>query len=438
MCGIVGLISKQHNGFWAQERDLFRNMLVADTLRGEDSTGVFGVTGSGEVDILKGDADGHLFTKCTDYRMFHNKITSSYKVVIGHNRKATQGVVKPENAHPFNIGRIVMVHNGAVYNADKLNKEGEVDSEAIASELSKHDAASALGNINGAFALAWYDLNDQTINLARNDKRPLWVLSYPGCWVISSEFGLAAWLQGREGIKPDEEPMSVPVNRILRWSIKDRIKSPEILEFTEYKEPVKPMWEQPVRHIETSNQHTNLPIFGNKGITSKYPQHKGDSVRFIIVDDKDGDHGGKLVLGHPVIDGQRDENIIIRYPMTQEDFNKFETSMYKFELFEGKIRGMSVYQGVILWYVTDVKPVQEYKSKNGHVMDILEAEVIIRNGCPKCTNKIDLADICNTIIKPKKYGGGCRILCKDCIDTSIEKAKVRRLQPVADQPHVIH
>ena len=43
MCGIVGIATKQNNGFTSAEGDMFRDMLYLDAFRGWDSTGVFGV-----------------------------------------------------------------------------------------------------------------------------------------------------------------------------------------------------------------------------------------------------------------------------------------------------------------------------------------------------------------------------------------------------------
>ena len=43
MCGIVSLISKRAGGFYNPDTDIFSQMLFADTVRGVDSTGVFGV-----------------------------------------------------------------------------------------------------------------------------------------------------------------------------------------------------------------------------------------------------------------------------------------------------------------------------------------------------------------------------------------------------------
>src|SRR5687767_11552959 len=130
MCGIVGLISKSGSfPFYAE--DLFTNMLRMDSIRGEDSTGIFGVTKDGNCDIVKGNADGYLFTRTGDYQEFINRMGKHYRIVVGHNRSATTGAVTAENAHPFREKHIVLVHNRTIHNKEKLNNEVEVDSHAI-------------------------------------------------------------------------------------------------------------------------------------------------------------------------------------------------------------------------------------------------------------------------------------------------------------------
>src|SRR5688500_12478979 len=99
MCGIVGIIAKSNAGFYNDQADLLEQMLLCDTLRGPDSTGVFGVTKNGNVSILKAAVPGYDFIKTPEFRNFRGNMIQRYTAVIGHNRKATKGSVKPENAH---------------------------------------------------------------------------------------------------------------------------------------------------------------------------------------------------------------------------------------------------------------------------------------------------------------------------------------------------
>ena len=127
MCGIIGLVSKVMGGFDYWSDDLFTDLLKADTIRGPDSTGVFGVAKSGEIDVIKGNTEAYKFIKCRQFANFRKKIYQDYRIVIGHNRKATTGAVSSHNAHPFREKHIVLVHNGTLRSTDELTKDKEIE-----------------------------------------------------------------------------------------------------------------------------------------------------------------------------------------------------------------------------------------------------------------------------------------------------------------------
>src|SRR6266853_5475530 len=157
MCGIVALISKEPRGLFAFDRELFEEGLVADTVRGMDSTGVFGVSMRNELHVVKQGIDAITFMRSPSYKEWADKIPS-YRAIIGHNRKATSGNVNSENAHPFKENNITLVHNGMLWNAKEINKEVEVDSHALCHSFATKGAKETLKDVSGAFALIWYNL----------------------------------------------------------------------------------------------------------------------------------------------------------------------------------------------------------------------------------------------------------------------------------------
>ena len=300
MCGIVGLIAKNANGFSIDECDLFTNMLQMDTIRGDDSTGAFGVDEDGKIDIIKGDTDGWTFTQCKNYSDFRQRIYSNYKLVIGHNRAATKGAVSPHNAHPFKEDKIVLVHNGTIYNKDDLAKDTDVDSHAITKALSKADAATALNQIHGPFALVWFDGNTKSLNLARNNERPLFLIEYLNFWTISSEPGLPYWLAGRSNNKPVNVPKLVPTEKILQFRLDTLKNGYSEVDFDNYvyKAP-------PVSHTYPISG-TDLTARRSLHIVSSQsdrpcPIKQGDTIIF-NVDEVKHEEGEKVwtIFGHPI------------------------------------------------------------------------------------------------------------------------------------------
>lgn len=60
-----------------------------------------------------------------------------------------------------------------------------------------HGEDETIKKIDGAFALVWYNGATKTLNLTRNDDRPLHLIECSNCWIISSELGLGLWIAER-------------------------------------------------------------------------------------------------------------------------------------------------------------------------------------------------------------------------------------------------
>lgn len=221
MCGIVGLINKSKFGFNKAELDAFELMLFMDTLRGDDSTGVFLVTNDGSVQIAKEVGDGANFLRSKEWQAMRSKAFTSGWAIIGHNRKATKGSVTDENAHPFwDDDKIVLVHNGSLWNHKQI-ADTEVDSHAICKLLAREpDHEAALQQLNGAFALVWYDVEPQNLHLVRNDQRPLSHTANHNAWFISSEKSIMDFALTRAGVqKLEYEPVSFPDGNLHCWHL---------------------------------------------------------------------------------------------------------------------------------------------------------------------------------------------------------------------------
>lgn len=149
---------------------MFKELLTVDVIRGPHSTGVAAVTEKREVLIAK---EACLPTNLFKSSAFKNIMNVSTNVLIGHNRYATQGAINSTNAHPFKHGGIVGVHNGTLVHQALLPDylDYQVDSENIVHSLNKLGSKETWNKVNGAAALVWWDMKDNTLHFLRNDER---------------------------------------------------------------------------------------------------------------------------------------------------------------------------------------------------------------------------------------------------------------------------
>jgi hypothetical protein len=149
-------------------------LLILDAVRGIDSTGIAAVGKDAEVRVVK--AVGNPY-ELLEHRMFKPTLNRANRVVIGHNRWATQGKVDRKNAHPFDFDNIVGAHNGTLKSRFKLLDHSmfQVDSENLFYHIEHLGLTDALDNMDGAWALTWWNREEESLNLLRNKERPLWV-----------------------------------------------------------------------------------------------------------------------------------------------------------------------------------------------------------------------------------------------------------------------
>ncbi len=423
MCGIVGLISKRVNGFDFKAAELFTSMLQMDSIRGEDSTGVFGVDADGKVDIIKADTHAWQFTRCKQYGDFEHRIYSTYRIVVGHNRAATKGKVTAENAHPFKADNITCVHNGTIYNHDELDSSTEVDSHAITKELAKKDAKAALNSIHGPFALVWYDATQQTINLARNNDRPLFLLDYEDWWAVSSEPGLPYWLAGRDGSKVLGPPKIVPVERLLQFKLDELARGFQEVEYDNYvwkSTYTAPTFTAPIRPQGEPHLHIVHPS-SSKSTTLTWKQ--GDEIVFKAEDLKheEGDRDWTL-FGHPVFedDDEIDSNILIKASIGNEIEARL---LFSAPLVSGTVSGMSMMGNMPVIFTRFVSPV--VKDANGNKSIDAQIQEAIAKGCGRCKGTMAFTEIASSIVRKRK-DGTYRTLCVKCLTESQKKVPVQQ------------
>jgi predicted glutamine amidotransferase len=194
MCGIVGIAGD----LFSREELTMKRLLLLDSLRGMDSTGMAAVKlGGKKVEIAK--RASHCFN-LFDTKSFNEILSApSALAFIGHNRSATSGLIKDINAHPFQVDHITGVHNGTLEDKDKVMLEDmvgqkfNVDSEALFAAIAMFGVKEVIPKLQkgkdsfkGAWSLVWWDSEDKTLNFLRNDHRPLW-------YCYSEDFKLIFW-----------------------------------------------------------------------------------------------------------------------------------------------------------------------------------------------------------------------------------------------------
>lgn len=187
MCGIVAVINKYTNGFTQTQLDTFESLLYIDGLRGLDSTGVICVENTGAFSIVKGACPVTTFLGEKDWTTINREAYTRGSALIGHNRKATKGVISDDNAHPFIINdEFALVHNGTMYGDHRKYAQVDVDSHAIAHYIHEHGVEASIAEINAAYCFFWYDHRNKTVNLLRNGERPMsWMETSDGYYYAS-------------------------------------------------------------------------------------------------------------------------------------------------------------------------------------------------------------------------------------------------------------
>ena len=177
MCGLVGVISSSLSPW---ECDIFKQLMVVSSFRGQDSTGFAHsnhninnkITSNIKISYIKNVELPQPFI----YSEQVAKALVSAHALQGHTRLATIGDISIKNCHPFMFERVMGSHNGTIRGKFEGSGDFSTDSEALYALINAHGIEEALNIIkyaSPAYALSWMDLENDTFHLICNHERPL-------------------------------------------------------------------------------------------------------------------------------------------------------------------------------------------------------------------------------------------------------------------------
>lgn len=206
MCGLAGTAGRS----FQTERDVFKELLLLNQLRGTDGTGIAIVDVNLEINILKNANPVYDFLRTKVAESFLDTNFPKSLVTMGHTRRAYDKPVEDKFAHPFRYGHITLAHNGVIRSQGAL-KEWEpkirIDSQEIALTMEKIGAKDTLEALVGDFALSWINEKEMSFNLARNEGRTLYFCTADKGKVLyyASEGGMLRWVLARNKVDIDDD-----------------------------------------------------------------------------------------------------------------------------------------------------------------------------------------------------------------------------------------
>lgn len=266
MCGHVGMTGN----LFAKHREMFRDMLFLDTLRGRHSTGVASINGDGSSKILKKTLPGWEFI---DDPAFTSTVSCADRVWIGHNRFATKGIVNRLNAHPFDVaeGQLVGSHNGTIGNHTKLPNHElfGTDSELCLNMIYDNGPKDTVAQLEGAWAFVWYDKRNNTLNFLRNKDRPFFMYKEKGNKVMfwASEGWMIREAAARNQVELEDTEYTFLPNKWYSYPVTkggDEIPAPFVEEGLEGK-PLPPFQETTHYRGGYSGQYSSAHSGGAAG-----------------------------------------------------------------------------------------------------------------------------------------------------------------------------
>ena len=443
MCGLIGEFNNDKT-FLLRKRECFiKQALLCDVVRGVDSTGIFAVGRDDpkEVFSYKKAVAGYDFIQLNQYRKFEDTLRH-YRFVVGHNRWATKGGVSDSTAHPFTKGNITLVHNGTLKNWYNLETEHKytVDSEAIAASIHENGAEFTIKNLDGAYALVWYDSDTEKMYMIRNDERTLYYATSKktDTLIFASEHGMLSWLGNRNEYNINTVETIEPG---VLYEFDDKFNSGGIKQtvMDTYVAPPKKKgtgsskqawlehdkWKNSglknhgLKHGEWVDMEVlTYDLYTPQSVRGYYTCSPIDNSNFIFkIHGQEADHFlfGDVLTGEIVsfidarrTDGDLDE-ILIGTPM--------ETGMTRkeYDIWDKEQEALDAAHTKSLLEAANDTPEEYVQGPGAKLITVQEFARLTKHGCAQCTSDIDLEDD-----ESITWTFNDDPICQDCTEANLE------------------
>lgn len=429
MCGIVGIMA--HNGTMpVGYQKIFKELLIANTLRGDDSTGVLSLVGKKKLLLYKDIVDGYALAQTQGYNEVVHKHTQNHRFLLGHNRAATAGSITKDEAHPFTFDKVIGVHNGTIssfgiwQNREPDMANFSVDSQKLYYLINKHGVDEVLKGIYGSYALVYYDRRTKTINFIRNRERPLIFAKGPNNSLFwASEKGMLQWILERNRIHNVVYEV-LPEDTLWTYKISDTTKRAErarvgVVEYQHYNAGYRVNNPYSRKNKYRQNQRRLPTIIGPDNYYTSAEEEEDIDCR--------KEHLGKFCyqgfVGHKLIITGYLETYPFRkfvvHDAQRVDYNNFRNHLLKF-----KPKYWDKHEKQYVVAIADIQvqpelPKTEERPKtedlivgpHGTLVPATEFNLLVQHGCINCGETLGAADADDIYwteeIEARPICGGC-------------------------------
>ena len=233
MCGIIGFTGNE------PVKDILIDGLAQLEYRGYDSAGIAMMDKKDGIVLMKKTG------KVAELKEAAEELKCDATCGIGHTRWATHGGVTATNAHPHQVGKVVIIHNGIIENYRELISEyglknslkSETDTEVVAALLDKFYEGNpkktikeVVGKLAGSFALCiMFEDVPEKIYAIRNVSPMVAAESEKGS-VIASDLTALIPFSRRYFVVPEYHILTMYKDSIKVEDLKGNRVEPEFLE----------------------------------------------------------------------------------------------------------------------------------------------------------------------------------------------------------------